>query len=54
MKGGAEYAALVRETLVLDLNAEEQVSGSGASYRATSDQNPDIAKAQITVPVTDY
>ncbi|MCC1492222.1 DUF4384 domain-containing protein [Cognatishimia sp. F0-27] len=48
------YRDIVQETLVLDLNDDAKVTDAGVQYRATSDHNPDVAKARITVPVTDH
>jgi hypothetical protein len=46
------YGTLLKETLVLDLNGDpdaQQQTASGADYRAVSDHNPDVTKAQISV-----
>jgi hypothetical protein len=52
----AHYEAVVNETLVLDLNGgapDRKSTLSGADYRAVSDHNPDVTKAQISVVVHD-
>ncbi len=48
------YRDIAHETLVLDLKDDTKVTDAGVQYRATSTHNPHVAKAQITVPVTDY
>lgn len=48
------YETVVNETLVLDLNGgapDRKTTLSGADYRAVSDHNPDVTKAQISVVV---
>ena len=51
------YSALVNETLVLDLNdggKDQNTTVSGADFRAVSRHNPDVAKAQISVFVSEH
>ena len=45
------YSDVANEVLLLDLGSEK-VSDSGASFRAMSRRNPDIAKAQVSAIVT--
>ena len=48
------YKNVVNEVFALDLGGPEKVADSGATYKAISTHNPDVAKAQISVPVTEY
>ncbi|CUH75272.1 DUF4384 domain-containing protein [Tropicibacter naphthalenivorans] len=49
------YKAVVNEVLALDLNdTPDKVTNAGASYKAVSDHNPNVTKAQISVVVSDY
>lgn len=48
------YGDVANEVLILDLDAPEKVAGNGSAYRGLSTQNPHVAKAQISVPVTEY
>lgn len=51
------YSEVVNETLVLDLDGgkpDQKTTLSGADYRAVSDHNPDVTKAQISVIVHDH
>lgn len=51
------YTGIVQETLILDLNpggGETPSTISGADYKALSTHNPDVTKAQISVPVTSH
>ncbi|MFW2544565.1 DUF4384 domain-containing protein [Primorskyibacter sp. 2E107] len=49
--GVGRYETVVNEVLALDLGDEQQTL-SGASFKAVSTHNPDVAKAQISAPVT--
>ncbi|WP_425100337.1 DUF4384 domain-containing protein [Tropicibacter sp. S64] len=50
--GVGKYETVVNEVLALDLGADEQQTLSGASFKAVSSHNPDVAKAQISAVVT--
>jgi len=45
---------IVREVFTLNPGSDTNTADNGATYRALSTQNPNIAKAQISVPVTQY
>ena len=45
---------IIREVLSLDLGGKDKVADNGATYNGLSSQNPHIAKAQISAPVTNY
>ncbi|WP_121630566.1 DUF4384 domain-containing protein [Tropicibacter alexandrii] len=50
------YESVVNEVLALDLddNAPDKQTLAGADYKAVSDHNPHVTKAQISVVVSDY
>ena len=45
---------IIKEILSLDLSGGDKVADNGAIYNGLSTQNPHVAKAQISAPVTDY
>ncbi|KUF09330.1 DUF4384 domain-containing protein [Pseudoponticoccus marisrubri] len=53
-----QYSTVVNETLILSLDDEgpdhKKASAPDVDYRALSDHNPDVIKAQISVPVSEH